>query len=91
MKWTLNLFVLLGLSLAGAVAPALADEEKPVVAMIETGTLASTLGPAIGLAGYPVVYGSRDPGRASVTALVKNTGSTPRPPVRARRPRRRRS
>ena len=45
------------------------------VAMIGTGTLASTLGPAIGRAGYPVVYGSRDPGRASVTALVKNTGS----------------
>jgi hypothetical protein len=36
---------------------------------------ASTLGPALGRAGYPVVYGSRDPGRNWVITLVKDTGS----------------
>jgi predicted dinucleotide-binding enzyme len=61
------------LSLAGVCTPANAAD-KPVVAMIGTGTLASTFGPAIGRAGYPLVYGSRDPTRASVHELVEKTG-----------------
>jgi 8-hydroxy-5-deazaflavin:NADPH oxidoreductase len=65
---------LLCLGLAGFVAPVAAADDKPAVAMIGTGTLASTFGPAVGRAGYPVVYGSRDPARASVAALVENTG-----------------
>jgi 8-hydroxy-5-deazaflavin:NADPH oxidoreductase len=48
---------------------------KPRVAIIGTGTLAGTLGPAMGARGYPVIYGSRDPGRDSVRALVTRTGS----------------
>ncbi len=78
MKWNLILFVVLGLGAMDVAATedkALAAEDKPVVAMIGTGTLASTFGPAVGRAGYPVVYGSRDPARASVAELVKNTGS----------------
>ncbi len=78
MKWNFILLVVLGLG--GMGAPAVAEdkpvvaEEKPVVAMIGTGTLAGTFGPALGRAGYPVVYGSRDPARASVITLVENTG-----------------
>ena len=65
------LFVVLGL--AGFCGPAAATD-KPVVAMIGTGTLAGTFGPAIGRAGYPLVYGSRDPARASVAELVAKSG-----------------
>jgi 8-hydroxy-5-deazaflavin:NADPH oxidoreductase len=71
MNWTVALLMVLGLG--GFVAP-LAAQEKPVVAMIGTGTLADTFGPAIGRAGYTVVYGSRDPARPSVRALVEKTG-----------------
>lgn len=48
--------------------------EKPAVAIIGTGTLAGTLGPAIGERGYPVIYGSRNPAREEVLALVERTG-----------------
>lgn len=68
-------YVILLAVLALAGAPARAAEDKPVVAMIGTGTLASTFGPAIGRAGYPLVYGSRDPARQSVRELVDKTGS----------------
>jgi predicted dinucleotide-binding enzyme len=64
--------VVLGLAGFSTLAAA---ENKPVVAMIGTGTLASTFGPAIGRAGYPLVYGSRDPTRTSVRELVGKTGS----------------
>lgn len=69
------LFLFLGLS--GLLAPMAAAEDandKPVVAMIGTGTLASTFGPAVGRAGYPLVYGSRDPARPAVAALVQGSG-----------------
>ena len=56
MKKTVLRFVFVGL--AGLLAPVSA-QDKPVVAMIGTGTLAGTFGPAIGRAGYRVVYGSR--------------------------------
>ena len=73
MKSTcLILLAVLGLAGASTLAAA---KDKPVVAMIGTGTLASTMGPAIGLAGYPLVYGSRDPARPSVLELVEKTGS----------------
>lgn len=71
MKWSVILLAAMGL--ASVEAPA-AEETKPVVAMIGPGTLASTFGPALGRAGYTVVYGSRDPTRESVVALVKQTG-----------------
>lgn len=50
-------------------------QEKPVVAMIGTGTLAGMLGPAMGQQGYRIIYGSRDPGRDAVRALVERTGA----------------
>ena len=67
------MILLVVLGLAGTSSPAAQD--KPVVAMIGTGTLASTFGPAIGKAGYPLVYGSRDPARTSVRELVEKSGS----------------
>jgi predicted dinucleotide-binding enzyme len=51
-------------------------EIKPAVAIIGTGTLAGTLGPVMGEHGYRIIYGSRDPARESVQALVERTGST---------------
>lgn len=64
---------LLLLSLAGLVAP-LAAQDKPIVAIVGTGNLAGALGPALGRAGYAVVYGSREPARESVRALVARSG-----------------
>jgi predicted dinucleotide-binding enzyme len=77
MTSTLILRLLLALGLSGVLVPAAMAQEqqdKPVVALIGTGTLASTLGPAIGRAGYPLVYGSRDPARAAVSELVQTSG-----------------
>lgn len=65
--------VLLMLILAVPGAHAVTTD-KPVVAIIGTGTLAGTLGPAIGQQGYSVIYGSRDPAREAVRKLVKRTG-----------------
>jgi predicted dinucleotide-binding enzyme len=48
--------------------------EKGAVAIIGTGTLAGALGPALGAQGYRVIYGSRDPGRDVVKALVQRSG-----------------
>lgn len=45
-----------------------------MVAIIGTGTLAGALGPALGAQGYRVIYGSRDPSRETVRALVQRSG-----------------
>jgi predicted dinucleotide-binding enzyme len=66
--------ILLVLVSLGGLRGPVAAQDKPVVAMIGTGNLAGTFGPAIGRAGYPVVYGSRDPARESVRTLVERTG-----------------
>jgi hypothetical protein len=66
--------ILLILAIPGGVRGRVAAQDRPVVAMIGTGTLAGTFGPAIGRAGYRVVYGSRDPARESVRTLVERTG-----------------
>lgn len=68
-----GLWLLAIVGLGGLAAPVVA-QDKPVVAMIGTGNLAAIFGPAIGRAGYTVVYGSRDPGRDSVRAIVQRTG-----------------
>jgi predicted dinucleotide-binding enzyme len=65
------LFVLVTL---GALRAPAAAQDKPVVAVVGTGNLAGSLGPALGRAGYPVVYGSRTPTRDSVRALVARSG-----------------
>lgn len=68
-----SVLLLVLVSLGGIRAP-VAAQDKPVVAVIGTGNLAGAIGPALGRAGYPVVYGSRDPARDSVRALVARTG-----------------
>lgn len=72
MAMGLILLVLVGL---GGLCGRGVAQEKPVVAMIGTGNLAGTFGPAIGRGGYPVVYGSRNPDRDLVRALVERTGA----------------
>ena len=52
-----------------------AAQERPSVAIIGTGIVAGTLGPALGARGYTVIYGSREPDRESVRDLVAQTGS----------------
>ncbi|HSG64102.1 MAG TPA: NAD(P)-binding domain-containing protein, partial [Gammaproteobacteria bacterium] len=59
----------LGMSLL-AGAPAHAD----TIAMIGTGRVAGALGPQFAKQGHVIIYGSRDPGRAEVQALVAETG-----------------
>ncbi len=54
--------------------PTVVTQDKAVVAIIGTGTLAGTLGPAMGERGYRIVYGSRDPNRDVVRTLVERTG-----------------
>jgi 8-hydroxy-5-deazaflavin:NADPH oxidoreductase len=73
MKCTSILFGLICLAVPSGPVTA---QEKPAVAIIGTGTLAGTLGPALGQHGYAVVYGSRDPARESVRDLVARTGPT---------------
>jgi 8-hydroxy-5-deazaflavin:NADPH oxidoreductase len=50
-------------------------QEKPVVAMIGTGNLGGMLGPVLAGLGYPLIYGSREPERESVRALVARSGT----------------
>jgi len=58
--------------LAASVSASSADQL--VVAIIGTGDIADSLGPRISAHDYRVVYGSRDPDRDSVRALVDATG-----------------
>jgi predicted dinucleotide-binding enzyme len=67
--------ILLILVALGSLYGRVLAQGKPVVAMIGTGTLAGEFGPALGRGGYPVVYGSRDPDRDVVRALVARTGA----------------
>ena len=54
------------------------------VAVVGTGSVGSALGPALAAAGHAVVYGSREPDRADVRALVSRTaGGTAALPAEA--------
>jgi 8-hydroxy-5-deazaflavin:NADPH oxidoreductase len=62
--------------LAGAERAAnVPAQERPAVAMIGTGNLAGMLGPVIAGLGYPLIYGSREPERETVRALVARSGA----------------
>lgn len=61
--------------LAGVVLAPGIHAQRPTVAIIGTGNMASAMGPRLAEAGYTVVYGSRDPDRASVRELVARTDS----------------
>lgn len=66
--------ILLTLICMGVACGPAAAQDEPTVAIIGTGNLAGMLGPALGQHGYAVVYGSRNPARESVRALVERTG-----------------
>jgi predicted dinucleotide-binding enzyme len=50
-------------------------KEPESIAVIGTGDMGDSLGPRFAEIGYRVIYGSRDPTRESVRALVERTGS----------------
>ena len=51
-----------------------ASQALPTVAVIGTGNVGSALGPRLAKLGHTVIYGTRDPARESVRALVARTG-----------------
>ncbi len=51
------------------------SQDRETVAVIGTGDMGDSLGPKFAEMGYRVIYGSRDPSRDSVKALVVRTGS----------------
>ena len=61
----------LALTLLGTWQLAFAER----IAVIGTGNVAAALGPEFAALGHRVVYGSRDPSRASVAELVARTGN----------------
>jgi len=62
--------LLLGIASLSIASPAIAE----TIAIIGTGDVATALGPAFAAQGHAIVYGSRDPSRASVEELVAATG-----------------
>lgn len=66
--------ILLLMPLLGSAFADSLGAQKPTVAIIGTGSMASAMGPNVARAGYPVVYGSRDPSRPEARALVERTG-----------------
>ena len=59
--------------LSGTSADSLSGQ-RPTVAIIGTGGMASAMGPNVAEAGYAVVYGSRDPARPAARDLAQRTG-----------------
>lgn len=57
---------------AGLIGPAAAFADT--IAVIGTGDVARALGPEFAALGHTIVYGSRDPSRDEVVALVERTG-----------------
>lgn len=55
------------------ISPAMAMADK--IAVIGTGDVGAALGPEFATLGHEIVYGSRDPSRDAVTALVAKTGN----------------
>lgn len=61
------------LDAASSVAQA-AGEARESVAVLGTGRVGAALGPRLAALGHPVIYGSREPQRADVQALVSRSG-----------------
>jgi predicted dinucleotide-binding enzyme len=62
------------LTIAAAVAAPLVPAGAAKIAVIGTGDVAGALGPEFAAQGHTIVYGSRDPDRDDVRALVARTG-----------------
>jgi len=59
------------IALAACTAAGIATADT--IAVIGTGRVASALGPGFATQGHTIIYGSRDPARADVQALVEQT------------------
>ena len=70
-----NLTIVLLLTVLAPCSMNLAADERETVAVIGTGDMGDSLGPKFAQIGYRVIYGSRDPSRESLQALVDRTGS----------------
>jgi predicted dinucleotide-binding enzyme len=73
-KFTIRNFLKAGLLiLAGAIAaPSIVFAET--IAVIGTGNVGGALGPQFGKLGHQIIYGSREPARQDVQALVARSG-----------------
>ena len=50
------------------------EQVRETVAVLGTGRVGAALGPRLGALGYSVIYGSRNPTRAEISALVARSG-----------------
>jgi predicted dinucleotide-binding enzyme len=63
------------LLIASFVSPVVADDlHEQTIAIIGTGDMGDSFGPRFAALGYPVVYGSRDPGSEKTRQLIELTG-----------------
>jgi predicted dinucleotide-binding enzyme len=61
---------------AVVISPAtVLSQDRETVAVIGTGDMGNSLGPKLAASGYSVIYGSRDPLKATVQELLEKTGS----------------
>jgi hypothetical protein len=60
---------------AGAEAASPVKTTREIVAVLGTGRVGAALGPRLAALGHPVIYGSREPQRADVQALVIRSGA----------------
>ena len=70
-RWTISYAVLVLITVLLRSTPIYAD----TIAVIGTGDVAGALGPEFAAQGHTIVYGSRNPSRDYVRALVARTGS----------------
>ena len=70
-RWTISYAVLLSVTGLLGSTPIYAD----TIAVIGTGDVAGALGPEFAAQGHTIVYGSRNPSRDDVRALVARTGN----------------
>lgn len=68
-------FTLLGCSQSDRATVSVTAQPGETIAIIGTGDMGDSLGPKLAEVGYRIIYGSRDPTRDSVKALVVRTGS----------------
>jgi hypothetical protein len=87
LAWWCSLMAFVQPASAGAEAAGHGSTARETVAVIGTGRVGGALGPQFARLGHAVVYGSRDPARADVVALVARTGpgTTAVPPAEAAR------
>lgn len=66
--------LLLSMSVLAATVASGSAPPREVIAVLGTGRVGAALGPRLGALGYRVVYGSRDPARTEIKALVERSG-----------------